>query len=161
MRFLRTMRKTIDPSLYLHAAADHGFWIELESSAEIAITSEDPAHPIEAALLPGTGQGWKASQPGVQSMRIIFDYPQSLKRIYLVFREEGTSRTQEFVLRWSAGEDWPLQEIVRQQYNFSPLSTEIEDYAVDLHGVTILELEITPSISGGDIRASLAEMRVR
>jgi len=161
MRFLKTMRKTIDPSIYLHSSGDHGYWTELESSAEIEITSEDPAHPIEAALLPGSGQGWRASQPGLQTMRIIFDYPQSLKRIYLVFKEEGKSRTQEFVLRWSSGEDRPLQEIVRQQYNFAPLSTEVEDYAVDLQGVKTLELEINPSISGGDICASLAEMRVR
>jgi hypothetical protein len=31
---------------------------------------------------------------------------------------------------------------------------------VELEGVTVLELSITPDISGGDARASLAEMRV-
>lgn len=156
------MRKTIDPASYLHSAGEeHGHWMELESSAQIEITSEDPEHPIENALLPGTGRRWKASEPGPQKLRIVLDYPRTLKRIYLVFKEEERSRTQEFVLRWSWAENQPLQEIVRQQYNFTPLSTEVEDYAVDLHGVKILELEINPSISGGDAVASLAEMRVR
>jgi hypothetical protein len=47
---------------------------------------------------------------------------------------------------------------VRQQYRFSPPSTtqEVEDYAVDLDGVTALELHIIPDISGGAVPASLA-----
>ena len=161
MRFMQAMRKKIDPSLHQHRAAERGEWLELESSAEIEITSEDSAHPIESALLPGTGAGWKASQPGTQRMRILFDDPQKLSRIYMVFKEEDQSRTQEFVLRWSTGENQPLQEIVRQQYNFTPRSTEVEDYAVELNGVKTLDLEINPSISGGDVRASLSEMRLR
>jgi hypothetical protein len=36
----------------------------------------------------------------------------------------------------------------------------IEDYNVDLVGVTVLELRIVPDISGGSARASLAQLRV-
>jgi hypothetical protein len=135
--------------------------MDLESSAEVEITSEDPAHPIEAALLLGRGRGWKASQPGKQTLRILFDSPQEIRRVYLVFTEDEKTRTQEFVLRWSAGKGETFREIVRQQYNFAPGSSEVEDYAVELHRVKILELEIIPSISGGDGRASLAELRLR
>jgi hypothetical protein len=51
---------------------------------------------------------------------------------------------------------------VRQQYNFSPpgMTREFEDYAVDLAGVTALELRIVPDISGGDARASVAQLRI-
>jgi uncharacterized protein (DUF736 family) len=154
------MRKRITPAVSVRSALEHDDWIDLEGAAEIEITSEDPNHPIEAALLPGTGGGWRASQSGKQTVRVLFDQPQTLRRIYLVFTEDQHSRTQEFVLRWSRGDAAPFQEIVRQQYNFSPASSEVEDYTVDLNGVRILELEIIPSISGGDRHASLTEFRL-
>jgi hypothetical protein len=51
---------------------------------------------------------------------------------------------------------------VRQQYNFSPPAAvhEVEDYDVDLDGVTALELRIMPDISGGSAQASLAQLRL-
>jgi hypothetical protein len=51
---------------------------------------------------------------------------------------------------------------VRQQFNFSPpeAAREVEDYDIDLDGVTALELKIVPDISGGSARASLAKLRV-
>jgi hypothetical protein len=51
---------------------------------------------------------------------LIFDEPQRLRRILLVFEENETKRTQEFVLRWSPDGGRSFQEIVRQQWNFSP-----------------------------------------
>jgi outer membrane receptor protein involved in Fe transport len=44
----------------------------------------------------------------------------------------------------------PEKKIVRQQWNFSPAgsTTEIEDYAVDLDGVSVLELAIQPAWAG-------------
>ena len=51
---------------------------------------------------------------------------------------------------------------MRQQWNFSPPTTirEIEDYHVELSGVTALELVIVPDISRGAARASLKSLRV-
>src|SRR5260221_6340549 len=135
------MRKRITPSVSKPHNPEPPKWIELDQLATVEITSEDPAHPIEAALLPGSGSDWSAAQPGVQTLRLLFDSPQNVKLIHLVFTEEHQSRTQEFVLRWSAGDGQPFTEIVRQQYNFTPRSNEIEDYAVNLDGVGILELE--------------------
>jgi hypothetical protein len=37
---------------------------------------------------------------------------------------------------------------------------ETEDYIVELYGVTILDLIITPDKSGGEVRASLASLRL-
>ena len=136
-------------------------WVNFEQVAQVEISSEDPAHPIEAALLPG-GAGWLAAGPGVQSIRLIFDEPQRLKRISLIFVEVESSRTQEFALYWSPDNGKSYREIVRQQWNFSPPLTthEVEDYRLDLPGVTALDLTIIPDISGGEARAKLSQLRL-
>lgn len=137
-------------------------WLDLEPIATVEVTSEDPAHPVEAALRGGAGSGWRAAGPGAQTLRLLFDAPQPLRRILLRFEEPARERTQEFVLRWSAAEGEPFHEIVRQQWTFSPggSTREVEDYAVELSRVGVLELTVVPDISGGDARASLAEWRL-
>ncbi len=143
------------------SAAEHG-WVDIERLAQVEITSEDIDYPIEAALIPGTGLGWRAAQPGEQTIRLLFDEPRNLRRIHLTFHEGEQERTQEFVLRWSSDGGQSYREIVRQQYNFSPpvATREVEDYDIELDGVTALELKIVPDISGGSARASLAQLRV-
>jgi hypothetical protein len=135
-------------------------WLDLEHKALVELSSEDAANPIEGALTPGAG--WRAAQAGEQTIRILFDEPQQIRRIHLRFHEEEHERTQEFVLRWSAEGGQSDREIVRQQYHFSPPDTidEFEDYAVELEGVMALELKIVPDISGGESRASLAQLRL-
>jgi hypothetical protein len=137
-------------------------WLNLAHLAQVEVTSEDSAYPIESALIPGAGAGWRASQPGRQTIRLLFDEPQKIKRILLLFREDEQELTQEFVLRWSADEGRTYRELVRQQYNFSPPASvqEEEDYRVDLDGVTALEIVIIPDISGGGRCASLAELKL-
>jgi hypothetical protein len=137
-------------------------WLALEQLAQVEVTSEDPTHPVEAALMPGTGLAWRASQPGEQMIRLLFDEPQQLKHIHLVFDEHKQERTQEIVLLWSADRGQSYQEVVRQQYNFSPPTTtrEVEDYNVNLKGVTTLELRIVPDMSGGGAVASLTQLRL-
>lgn len=137
-------------------------WLDLERLAQVELTSEDAAYPIESALGPELGPGWRAAQPGEQAIRILFEAPQPLRRILLIFEEREKARTQEFVLRWSADNGQTYQEMVRQQYNFSPAGTvrEVEDYHVELERVTGLELRVVPDISGGDSYASLAMMRL-
>jgi hypothetical protein len=128
----------------------------------IEVTSEDQAYPIEFALQLEDRPGWRAAEPGPQIIRLLFDQPQKLRRICLVFEETETQRTQEFTLRWSADGGRTFREIVRQQWNFSPPGTvrETEDYAVELCGVTVLELTVLPDQSGGKARASLARLRL-
>src|SRR5262247_4226553 len=75
-------------------------WLDLERLAQVEITSESADHPIESALIPNHGLGWRAAQPGKQTIRLIFDHPLSLGRILLRFDENKAKRTQEFVLRW-------------------------------------------------------------
>lgn len=156
------MRKSILNSIPQQIPFPDREWLNLEEIAQVEITSEDAAHPVEGALLPGAESGWRAAQPGEQTIRLMFDQPQRLTRIWLLFSESEIERTQEFVLRWSADNGQHFQDIVRQQWNFSPPSTttEKEDYHVQLSGVTALELSITPDKSGGESRASLRQMRL-
>jgi hypothetical protein len=137
-------------------------WLDLEHLARVEITSESAEHPIESALTGDLGVGWRAAQPGKQTIRLIFDQPLSLGRILLRFDEEDQVRTQEFVLRWLPERQQSRRVIVRQQYTFSPPTTkqEIEEYHVNLTGVIALELEIIPDISGGGAYASLTQMRL-
>jgi hypothetical protein len=134
----------------------------LEYLAQAELTSENGDHPIESALTPNSGSGWRAQHPGKQTIRLLFDKPQRIRRIHLLFLEEGQERTQEFVLRWSPDSGASWREIVRQQYNFSPPDNtrELEDYTVELDALTVLELSIIPDISGGEARASLARLRL-
>jgi hypothetical protein len=137
-------------------------WIDIPAVAVLEVSSEEKDSPIDSALLTGEAQGWRAAEPGTQTVRLMFDQPQRLRRIALVFAENDIKRTQEFVLRWSPDGGRSFQEIVRQQWNFSPPDTvrEVQEYQVELSGVTVLELIITPEISGGRARASLQSFRV-
>jgi hypothetical protein len=138
-------------------------WLDLESIAQVEVTSEDPAFPIENALtLREAHGGWRAAGSGEQLVRILFDLPRAVHRIKLHFLEDQLERTQEFALRWAAKLSEPLQQIVRQQWTFSPSgsTSEIENYQVNLTEVAVLELAIKADISSGAARASLAALRV-
>ena len=136
--------------------------LDVEHLAQIELTSEDPAHPIEAAFTSADETGWVAAEPGEQTIRLLFDEPQKIRRIQLLFHEKEQARTQEFLLRWLPTGDRSYREIVRQQYNFSPPhSTEqSEEYTVDLDAVSALELRITPNISGKEAFASLSHFQI-
>jgi len=144
------------------AGASEQAWLDVNKAASVEVSSEDENYPIEFALLADEKRGWRAAQSGSQTIRLIFDRPQRLRRIWLAFEDRETSRTQEFVLRWSSQVGQQFREIVHQQWNFSPSGgeREIEDYAVDLFDVGVLELIIVPDKSGGETRASLATMRL-
>jgi len=137
-------------------------WLDLDSAATIEVTSETKEYPVQSALVSGEMRGWRAADSGTQTIRLIFDEPQRLTRILLLFEEGDTERTQEFVLRWSPDGGRSFREIVRQQWNFSPPNTtrEIEEYHVELSDVTVLELVIVPDISRGTACASLKSLRV-
>lgn len=156
------MRKRIIASVNKETASPDQDWLNVEELAEVEITSEDAAHPIESALLPGTTSGWRAAGTGKQTIRLLFAHPQQLRRIWLNFIETHTERMQEYVLRWSPDDGKSFQEIVRQQWNFNPQSStsETEDHLVELSGVTVLELNIIPDTSGGKAIASLEQMRL-
>ena len=137
-------------------------WLDLEQIATVEVTSEEPHFPIESVFSSEDGPGWRASQRGVQQIRLIFDRPLSVRRIQLRFLEPELERTQEFSVRWSSAEGGAPKEIIRQQWNFSPTGStdEVEDYEVSLDSVSVLELAITPDLTGREAPATLAKWRV-
>jgi hypothetical protein len=155
------MRKQIISQRQRESPSANISWLDLEALAQVEVTSEDAAHPIESALLTVGATGWRAESAGEQTVRLLFEAPQRLRRIRLLFREEKEARTQEFVLRWSPKTESSWRDIVRQQYHFSPsgATEEIEEYQVELEDVAALELTITPNLSGGSY-ASLAQLRL-
>jgi hypothetical protein len=137
-------------------------WLDLDGLAVVEVTTEDKDYPVESALAGEGVPGWRAAESGNQTIRLVFDQPESLERISLIFEENDAERTQEFVLRWSADGGRSFREIVRQQWNFSPQNTirEVEEFQVALSDVTLLELVIVRDISRGSARASLTSLRL-
>jgi hypothetical protein len=156
------MRKRLITSTAERGRTRGQAWLDLEHSAVVEVTSEDKDFPVESAFASEDAPGWRAAASGSQTIRLIFDHPQRLRCVSLIFEEDKTERTQEFVLRWSSDDGSTLKEIVRQQWNFSPPESirEVEEYRVDLYDVNVLELVIKPDIGSGAACASLKSLRL-
>jgi hypothetical protein len=158
------MRKSVIAGANAAVASGGEGWLDLEAIARVEITSEDVNLPIEHALGKTVTTGWRAAETGPQVVRVLFDSPQAIRRIQLHFVDRAKERSQEFAVYAGSGAE--LREVVRQQWTFSPhgATEEIEDYTVDLHGVTTLELRIDPDRSHdpklSQSYASLQSMRV-
>lgn len=140
----------------------NSIWLDLEALADVEVTSEASEYPIEGALLPNQGRGWKACTPGIQTIRLLFRQAQTIQHIHLGFLETDLVRTQEYVLRWSHDQGLTFEEIVRQQWNFSPdgSNKQVEDHRRVLSSASVLELIITPDINNENVFASLEELLV-
>lgn len=136
--------------------------LDLNKLAQVEVTSEEAAYPIEEALTKSGKPGWRASEAGEQRIRLIFDEPQRISSIHLLFEESQQARTQEFVLQWLPAGGQAYREIVRQQFNFSPgfSGKEQENYRVNLEDVKVLELIIVPDVSGGNDHATLVRLQI-
>ena len=137
-------------------------WLDVRRAAKIEASSQQKTHPIANAFAPTVASGWRAAESGEQVIRVAFRHPTSLRRIRVVFHEITRDRTQEFTLVWSSHRGETHREIVRQQFNFSRFGAtrEVEEYEVELHDVTWLELRIVPDVQGGTALASLEEFRL-
>lgn len=155
------MRKRLLSPTRSNVAPRQG-WLDLEQTALVEVSSEAEGYPIEGALLKDAQRGWRADEPGIQTIRLLFDHPQTIRVIRILFQEEERARTQEFVLRWLSQHAGAWKDVVRQQWNFSPptAQTECEEYNVDLPSAAALELSIRPDIGGGEARASLQSLQV-
>ena len=141
------MRKSIVSPSAAAATPISDLWRDLERIARVEISSEDEQFPIEHALGKKGTTGWRAAGTGPQLIRLNFDEAQTIRRIHLHFVDRETERSQEFAVYAGVGNE--LKEVVRQQWSFSPNGSteEIEDYTVNLGGVTTLELRIDPDRS--------------
>ncbi len=136
--------------------------MDLGQIATVEVTSDDPDFPVESVFSSDGAPGWRASQSGEQQIRLIFDQPLAVHRIQLHFLEPERERLQEFTVRWLAVDGGQPKEIVRQQWNFNPAgsTSELEDYEVNVDGVSALELVIQPDLTHHQAMATLAAWRV-
>jgi len=141
------MRKSIVSPSAVTTTPISDLWRDLERIARVEISSEDEQFPIEHALGKKETTGWRAKTTGPQLIRLHFDEPLNIKHLRMHFVDKTAERSQEFAVYAGSGAE--LKEVVRQQWSFSPNGSteEIEDFAVNLSGITTLELRIDPDRS--------------
>jgi hypothetical protein len=98
------VRKRLITPIPKDASSLNEGWLDLDRKAVIEVTSEQKEYPVESALVAGEMRGWRAAESGTQTIRLIFDEPQRLARISLVFEETQIERTPRvrlaMVSRW-------------------------------------------------------------
>jgi hypothetical protein len=141
------MRKSIVSPSAVAATPISELWRDLERIARVEISSEDDRFPIEHAMGKKETSGLRVSGTVTQLIRLQFDEPMNIKRLRLHFVDKAAERSQEFAVFAGSGSE--LKEVVRQQWTFSPYGSteEIEDYTVNLSGITTLEVRIDPDRS--------------
>ena len=142
-------------------AEEDAGWLDLEALARVEVSSEAEGSPIEGALVPGGAKPWVAAAPGKAVMTLRFDAPLDIGKVRLQCIELEHERSQEWALHAvlaSGGE----REILRQQWNFSPGGSTIQDevYTINLPGVVALRLTIDPDRGRDRYPATLAAWRV-
>jgi hypothetical protein len=91
----QSMPKVIIAPITYNKALPTEKWLNLEELATVHVTSEQPNFPIESAFNP-EGIGWRAASPGTQTIRLVFDGPQQINRIWLLFEETETRGRRSF-----------------------------------------------------------------
>jgi hypothetical protein len=134
--------------------------LDVASLAQVVVTTEDPAHPIENAFDGQHGPGateWVAAGSGRQSVTVQFDAPRDIRAVTLEVEEATTTRTQEIELSVSTDAGASYEVVVRQEYTFSPPGTsfERETWAVPRQGVSHVRVTVRPDKGGGNSRARL------
>jgi hypothetical protein len=140
--------------------------IDIAAVATVQVTSEASDHPVDHAFDGSRGPGgtrWIAGEPGDQTLILVFDAPQSIRRVVLEVEEPEVARTQEIQLAVSVDGGRTYRELLRQEFNFSPPGTtfEREDWAVTAEGVTHLRLWIKPDKGGKTCRGTITSLVLR
>ena len=137
--------------------------ISVADVATVQVTSEEAGHPIDNAFDHNRGPGgsrWIAAEPGEQTLILLFDRPQTIRKIGLEVEELAVSRTQELSVSVSSDGGRTYRELVRQEFNFSPGSTtfEREVWSTAATAVTHLRVEIKPDKGGRVGRSTLTSL---
>ena len=138
---------------------------DIAAIAAVLMTSEAADHPIDNLFDGRRGPGgsrWVAADPGDQEVVLVFDAPQSIRTIGLEIEEREASRTQELQVSASRDGGRTYEELVRQEYTFSPTGAtfERERWSVALAGVTHLRVAIRPDKGNQTFRATLTSLSV-
>jgi hypothetical protein len=105
---------------------------------------------------------WSADCPGEQMIEIRFRNPTTVSRLRVVTCEAEQSRTQEMTLWASSHRGERHREVLRRQVTFSPggATERVEEYAVQLEAVSVLQVRIVPSIHGRRAVAHVSQLHV-
>ena len=143
------------------SAGEKAGWLDLETLAQVEVSSEAGGGAIENALVPGSTGPWRSGSLGPATITLRFDMPQVVRRVLLHVVETEQERAQEWALTASFV-DGSRRELLRQGWNFSPAgSTEQrEEYAFDLKQVTALTLMIDADRGRDRYPATLMAWRV-
>lgn len=144
-----TMRKQFVDSGTLDPYSAMTSQLDILNSATVQLTSEDTAHPIENAFNQQHGKGstyWAATTSGPQTITLIFDQPQVIRKIQLEIEEVEVNRTQVLQISVSHNGGQSFEKVLEQDYTFSPPGTifQREDWTVNLEQVTHFRLKIIP-----------------
>ena len=158
------MRKEILPRRPVESTSLEGE-IPIADVAKVQVTSETADHPIDNAFDGSRGPGgtrWVAEEPGEQLVILVFDTPQTIRRISVEVEELAVSRTQELAVSASFDGGRTYRDLVRQEYHFSPPGTtfEKEVWSVVADAVTHLRVAIRPDKGGRVGRATLTSLAV-
>ncbi len=155
------MRKRVGNSGAGATDAGEGVWLDLESIAEVDVSSETPGHPVENALLPGRTGQWQAARTGAATITLRFDPPRTLTGTMLHFTEAEQERSQEWALS-AVFTDGSRRELLRQGWNFSPSGSreQREQHVLNLPAIASLTLWIDPDRGRDRYPATLTAWRV-
>ena len=156
------LRKQIVPRRPTESVSLEGE-ISIADVATVQVTSEEADHPIDNAFDHNRGPGgsrWIADEPGEQTLILLFDSPQTIRKIGLEIEELAVSRTQELSVSVSSDGGRTYRELVRQEFNFSPPGTSFERelWSTSAGAVTHLRLDIKPDKGGRVGRATLTSL---
>ena len=140
--------------------------IDIATVATVLVTSEAPNHPIDLAFDDHRGPGgtrWIAGEPGEQTVTLAFDARQTINQLVLEVEEPEVARTQELQLCLSCDGGRTYRELLRQEFNFSPLGTtfEREKWTVSAQAVSHLRLMIKPDKGGKPCLATFTSLVLR
>jgi hypothetical protein len=155
------MRKKLVSAIRNTDAASRHEWLELEQVACVEVSSEAEGYPVEGALLDVGQRGWRASEPGMQTIRLLFDHPQTIRAVRAVFKEEESAHPGVRAAM-AAGRNRRLEGCrpAAVEFQSAANSDRMRKYKVDLPSAGGLEISICPNISGGNTRASLESLQL-
>ena len=65
------MRKRLITPIPQDAPPRDEGWLDLDGAAVVEVTSEEKDYPVESAFVLGEAQGWRAAEPGPQTIRLV------------------------------------------------------------------------------------------
>jgi hypothetical protein len=159
----RDLRKRILDTAEAPASGYDPAALDIAAIATVIVTSEQATNPVNHIFDQSRGPGasrWVAAKVGEQDLILDFDTPQTIKSIVLDVEETEVSRRQEVVVSVSRDGGQMYDELIRQEYNFSPPGTtfERETWSVSVQRVTHLRLHITPDKDGKPCRATVSSL---